>query len=63
MFGCRGEAISTEITLDPNELDDALWVTRERMARVFAGEDDKILPARKGAIAHFLLKNWLADTL
>ena len=63
MMGCRGEATSTEITVDPNELEDAIWVTRERMATVFAGEDSDILPARKGAIAHFLIENWLADTL
>jgi NAD+ diphosphatase len=63
MFGCRGRATSQEITLDPAELEDALWVSRERLARVFAGEDETIRPARKGAIAHFLLSNWLADTL
>ncbi|TNF22913.1 MAG: NAD(+) diphosphatase [Rhodobacteraceae bacterium] len=63
MFGCRGEALATDITLDPVELEDALWVTREDMARAFAGEHPSLKPARKGAIAHFLLRNWLADTL
>ena len=63
MFGCRGVATSAEIVLDENELDAALWVSRERLARAFAGEDPQILPARKGAIARFLLWNWLADRL
>ncbi|TMV11788.1 NAD(+) diphosphatase [Arenibacterium halophilum] len=63
MIGCRGEATSTEITVDPTELQEALWVTREDMMDVFAGSHPKIRPARKGAIAHFLLHNWLADTL
>ncbi|MCB1340606.1 MAG: NAD(+) diphosphatase [Pseudooceanicola sp.] len=63
MLGCRGEATGTEIRLDPEELDDALWVTREEMMQVFAGDHPTIKPARKGAIAHFLLQNWLADTL
>lgn len=63
MFGCRGEATSAEIVVDENELDAALWVSRERLARAFAGEDPQILPARKGAIARFLLWNWLADRL
>lgn len=63
MFGCCGEAVSREITVDPAEIDDALWVSRERLARVFAGEDPQITPARKGAIAHFLLWNWLTDRL
>ena len=63
MFGCKGQATSKEITLDPNELDDALWLTREELANVFAGQHPNILPARRGAIAHFLLENWLADKL
>lgn len=63
MFGCHGEALSEEITVDPAELEDAIWISREEMADVFAGLRTDILPARKGAIAHFLLSNWLADRL
>ncbi|UWQ28088.1 NAD(+) diphosphatase [Leisingera sp. M523] len=63
MFGCAGEALSTEITIDPAEIEDALWVSRQDMMTVFAGEHPVLKPSRQGAIAHFLLKNWLADTL
>lgn len=63
MFGCWGEAISRDITVDPNEIEDAMWVSREEMMQAFAGQHPKLLPARKGAIAHFLLENWLADRL
>ncbi|MCM2561809.1 NAD(+) diphosphatase [Lutimaribacter sp. EGI FJ00015] len=63
MLGCRGEATSDEITIDPIEIEDALWVTREEMLDVMAGQHDKILAPRKGAIAGFLLRNWLADRL
>jgi NAD+ diphosphatase len=63
MFGCKGEALDTAITLDPKELEHALWVSRERLAEIFAGRDASIRAARKGAIAHFLLENWLADRL
>ena len=63
MFGCRGEALSREITLDPVELDDAIWVSREEMMQAFAGAHPILKPARKGAIAHFILRNWLADRL
>ena len=63
MFGCAGEALARDITIDPIEIEDALWVSRDEMMVVFAGEHPKIKPARKGAIAHFLLENWLADTL
>ena len=63
MLGCRGEALSTEITLDPVELEAAVWVSRERLMDIFAGQDNTIRPARTGAIAHFLMRNWLADRL
>lgn len=63
MMGCAGEAISREIVIDPKEIEDAMWVTREEMADVFAGQHPLIKPARKGAIAHFLLESWLADRL
>lgn len=63
MMGCAGLATSRQITIDPIEIEDALWVTREEMMQIFAGEHASILPARKGAIAHFLLENWLADRL
>jgi len=63
MFGCAGVATSREITVDPVEIEDALWINREEMMEIFAGNHATVLPARKGAIAHFLLENWLADTL
>lgn len=63
MFGCVGVATSREITVDPVEIEDALWISREEMMEIFAGNHPTILPARAGAIAHFLLENWLADTL
>jgi len=63
MVGCRGEALNEEIWIDPVEIDDAVWLSREQVMRIFSGELPEILPAREGAIAHFLLRNWLADTL
>lgn len=63
MIGCAAEAMSSEITLDPAELEDALWINREDMVGVAAGEHAVIKAARKGSIAHFLLANWLADRL
>jgi NAD+ diphosphatase len=52
-----------EITVDPEELDDARWVGRSEMLEVFMGRHPGIAGARKGAIAHFLLQAWLADRL
>ncbi len=61
MFGCAGDALGTDLTIDRTEIEDALWVSREDMALSFAGLHPTIKPARKGAIAHFLIENWLAD--
>ncbi|KIC45306.1 NUDIX hydrolase [Ruegeria sp. ANG-S4] len=63
MMGCAGRALSRDIKIDPVEIEDAMWVTRTEMMQAFSGEHPNLLPARKGAIAHFLLHHWLADTL
>jgi NAD+ diphosphatase len=63
MIGCRGEAGGRELTLDPDEIEDALWLTRQDLLDVFAGTHARVKPARAGAIARFLLERWLADRL
>lgn len=63
MIGCRGEALSEEITIDPQEIEDAIWISREELAIAFRGEHRMLKPARKGAIAQFLMAYWLADQL
>jgi len=63
MFGCHGEALDGAITIDPAEIEDALWLTREEMVTVMAGAHPEIRAPRKGAIAHFLVAAWLADRL
>jgi len=63
MVGCRAEAMGRDITLDQNELEAAIWVSRERMLLALAGHDADILPARKGAIAQVLLQAWVQDRL
>ncbi|UWR22829.1 NAD(+) diphosphatase [Sulfitobacter sp. S190] len=63
MMGCWGRATSRDITIDPAEIEDARWISREEMMEISAGDHATILPARKGAIAQFLIENWLADRL
>ncbi|WP_112310655.1 NAD(+) diphosphatase [Pseudogemmobacter bohemicus] len=63
MMGCHTEAESSEITIDPEELDHALWVSREDMVRVVNGTHAVVRPPRKGSIARYLIDNWLADRL
>ncbi len=63
MFGCHGFASSAEITIDPLEIEDAQWVTREEMMAATAGLRPDMRPARQGSIARFLIEKWLADAL
>jgi NAD+ diphosphatase len=63
MIGMRAEALGREIAIDPEEIEAARWVTRQELVSAFAGRHPEIKPARNGAIAHFILRNWLADRL
>ncbi len=63
MFGCHGNALSTEIKLDPAELEDALWISKTELLEAFNNKESVIKPARFGSIAQFLLQHWLADSL
>jgi len=63
MLGFSAEATSETITLDPAEIEDAMWMSREDMADALAGRHPLVKPARKGAIAQFLLNAWVADLL
>jgi NAD+ diphosphatase len=63
MIGCRGLALAREIRLDPNELEDALWLTRQESADALCGTHPVVKPARRGSIARFLLERWVADRL
>ncbi|MFD2173481.1 NAD(+) diphosphatase [Rhodobacter lacus] len=60
MLGCAGTALSTDLTLDPVEIEAALWVPRARLIRIFAGEDVEIRAARPGTVARWMLSDWLS---
>jgi NAD+ diphosphatase len=63
MIGCRGKALTREITLDPVELEDGRWLGKQAVLEGLGGRNPDIKPARKGSIARFLLERWLADSL
>ncbi|PIE08275.1 MAG: NAD(+) diphosphatase [Rhodobacterales bacterium] len=63
MIGCIAEATSRDITPDPAELEDALWISREDLLAVFAGNHPQIHTPRSGTIAGHLMNLWLADRL
>ncbi|MEM9707795.1 MAG: NAD(+) diphosphatase [Pseudomonadota bacterium] len=63
MLGYVGKALGTAIVLDPAELEDARWISREEMAEIFRGQHAEIRAPRTGAVAHYMLRAWLADRL
>lgn len=63
MLGCLGLALSETISLDPAELEDAQWLTRQEMVAVLAGQHPRVRAPRSGSIAHALIVNWLADRI
>ncbi len=62
MMACIADALGDEITLDTNELEDAMWVTKDEACAALADAPDKRFGAPPPfAIAHTLLKAWVAD--
>ncbi|HET7410654.1 MAG TPA: NAD(+) diphosphatase, partial [Paracoccaceae bacterium] len=59
MLGCIGEAVTTDITIDPAELEDAQWVSRAEMQVILEGRHPHINPPRKDAIARAILTDWV----
>ncbi len=60
MIACIAEAEGDAITLDTNELEDAIWVPRDEVRRVMAGGTGSFIAPPPYAIAHTLLAAWAA---
>ena len=59
MIACTAAAASDALTLDSNELEDAVWATREEVAAALAGDPAApFLAPPPFAIAHTLLRHW-----
>lgn len=59
MIGCVAEAITTEITIDHVELEDARWFGREEVEAMLAGTHaDGLQCPPPMAIAHGLMRAW-----
>jgi NAD+ diphosphatase len=62
MIACVAEALSDAITLDTNELEDAMWVTKEEARAALADAPDKRFGAPPPfAIANTLLRRWATE--
>ncbi|MEM9059784.1 MAG: NAD(+) diphosphatase [Pseudomonadota bacterium] len=59
MLGCVGIAETTEIRVDPDELEDAQWISRAKMDVILQGKHPRINPPRDDAIARAILSDWV----
>ncbi|XP_035876524.1 peroxisomal NADH pyrophosphatase NUDT12 isoform X2 [Phyllostomus discolor] len=60
MIGCLAVALSTEIKVDKNEIEDARWFTREQVVDVLTkGKQQAFFVPPSRAIAHQLIKHWI----
>lgn len=59
MIACTADAASDSITLDRNELEDAIWASRAEVSAALAGDPAASFIAPPSfAIAHTLLRYW-----
>jgi NAD+ diphosphatase len=59
MIACTARAANDALTLDRNELEDAMWVNRAEVKSALSGRPDAaFLAPPHFAIAHTLLTHW-----
>ena len=63
MMGCTAEAQNRMIKIDRDELEDAIWVSKEAVFQALNGLDNSIFMARRGAIARHLIEKWVAGLI
>jgi NAD+ diphosphatase len=60
MIGCHAAAVSTEITVDRSELEDARWFSRDEViAMLLRRHPDGLTVAHPIAIAHHIIRAWV----
>ncbi|MGF1447246.1 MAG: NAD(+) diphosphatase [Pikeienuella sp.] len=63
MFACAAEALSTEIAIDQQELEDALWVPKSDLPDILAGKHQQFAAPRASAVARAVLSAWASDEI
>jgi NAD+ diphosphatase len=62
MIACVADALGDVLTLDTNEIEDAMWVTKDEARAALADAPDKRFSAPPPfAIAHSLLRHWVEE--
>lgn len=58
MIGCYGEAVSTELNVDKEELEDCRWFSRQEVQAAMNADEGDIRVPPSGAIAWHIIKAW-----
>jgi NAD+ diphosphatase len=62
MIACTADALGDALTLDTDEIEDAMWVTKEEAMAALEGASDRRFNAPPPfAIAHSLLRHWVSQ--
>lgn len=59
MMGLHLPALSDDITIDPNEIEDARWFTRSEIFEMMDGTHPSLYMPPPLAIAHYVIKAWV----
>ena len=62
MIGCLGDALTTEISIDREEMADARWFSREDVVAALENRHPTLKVPGPIAIAHHLIKAWSTGT-
>ena len=58
MIGCHADAVTTDISMDAEEMADVRWFEREEVLEALEGKSNKLMVPGPIAIAHHLIKAW-----
>lgn len=62
MIACMAEALDDQLTLDIEEVEEAMWVTRDEVrAALGHAEGARFSPPTPIAIAHHMLRQWVGE--
>ena len=61
MIGCHADALTTEISMDDEEMADVRWFSREEVLLALAGNSEDLAIPGPIAIAHHIIKAWASN--
>lgn len=63
MIGCHADAVTTDISMDVDEMVDVRWFQRDEVLLALEGKSDILIVPGPIAIAHHLIKAWATNDI